>query len=70
MKKTVLAGLRLDEIEKITDDLKASKFRAKQIHNWIYIKSVSDISQMTDLSLNWFWSSFLVKKPPTQESVR
>ena len=53
MKKTVLAGLRLDEIEKITDDLKASKFRAKQIHNWIYIKSVSDISQMTDLSLKF-----------------
>lgn len=53
MEKTVLAGLRLDEIEKITDDLKASKFRAKQIHNWIYIKSVSDISQMTDLSLKF-----------------
>ena len=53
MGKTVLAGLRPDEIEKITDELKASKFRAKQIHNWIYVKSVSDISQMTDLSLKF-----------------
>lgn len=53
MEKTVLAGLRLDEIEAITNELKASKFRAKQIHNWIYVKSVTDISQMTDLSLKF-----------------
>ena len=28
------------KIENITDSLGASKFRARQIHNWIYLKSV------------------------------
>ena len=37
MEKKVLSGLRLDEIESITEELKASKFRAKQIHNWISV---------------------------------
>lgn len=46
----VLAGMNLEEIESITDGLKASKFRAKQVHNWIYNKSVSAIDEMTDLS--------------------
>jgi 23S rRNA (adenine2503-C2)-methyltransferase len=31
-------------------ELKATKFRAKQIHNWIYTKSVSSIDDMTNLS--------------------
>jgi len=52
-KKIVLSGLNLGEIEKITEQLKASKFRARQIHNWIYLKSVSNIADMTDLSLNF-----------------
>ena len=46
----ILSGLNLEELEKITSELGASKFRARQIHNWIYLKSVSDIDQMTDLS--------------------
>ncbi len=46
----VLSGLNLDEIEKLTSALGASKFRARQIHNWIYLKSVKDIDEMTDLS--------------------
>ncbi len=46
----VLSGLSLSEIEKITDEMNASKFRAKQIHNWIYSKSVSSIDEMTDLA--------------------
>ena len=46
----ILAGLSLNEIEKITEELKASKFRAKQIHNWIYTKSVSSIDEMTNLA--------------------
>ena len=53
MGKKVLSGLRLDEIESITEELKASKFRAKQIHNWIYVKSVANIEEMTDLSLKF-----------------
>ena len=49
-KMMILAGLSLNEIEKITEELHASKFRAKQIHNWIYKKSVSSIDEMTDLA--------------------
>lgn len=50
MEKIILSGQNLAEIEKITEELKASKFRARQIHNWIYLKSVSSIDEMTDLS--------------------
>ena len=49
----VLSGLTQSEIEQITDELKASKFRARQIHNWIYLKSVSSIDEMTDLSVKF-----------------
>lgn len=49
----VLSGLNLKEIENITDKLGATKFRARQIHNWIYLKSVSEIDEMTDLSLKF-----------------
>ena len=49
----ILSGLTLDEIEKITDALHASKFRARQIHNWIYLKSVKSIDEMTDLSVKF-----------------
>ena len=50
MDRTILSGLNLEEIEQITSELGASKFRARQIHNWIYLKSVSEIDEMTDLS--------------------
>lgn len=49
----ILSGLSLKEIEKITDSLGASKFRARQIHNWIYLKSVKTIDEMTDLSVKF-----------------
>lgn len=49
-KKIILSGLTQNEFEKVAEDLKASKFRARQIHNWIYLKSVSSIDEMTDLS--------------------
>lgn len=48
-----LSGLTQKEFEQITDELKASKFRARQIHNWIYLKSVSSIDEMTDLSVKF-----------------
>lgn len=48
-----LSGLTLNEIEEITDELHASKFRARQIHNWIYLKSVKEIDEMTDLSVKF-----------------
>ena len=46
----VLAGLKLEELENFINELGATKFRAKQIHNWIYSKSVSTIDEMTNLS--------------------
>lgn len=49
-KKIILSGLIQKDFEKIAEDLKASKFRARQIHNWIYLKSVKSIDEMTDLS--------------------
>lgn len=49
----ILSGLTQKEIEQITDELHASKFRARQIHNWIYLKSVSSIDEMTDLSVKF-----------------
>ena len=46
----ILAGMTLTELEDLMAELKASKFRAKQIHNWIYSKSVSSIDEMTNIS--------------------
>lgn len=46
----ILAGLNLQELENLMGELGATKFRAKQIHNWIYTKSVSSIDEMTNLS--------------------
>lgn len=46
----ILSGMSLSELENLMSDLKATKFRAKQIHNWIYTKSVSSIDEMTNLS--------------------
>src|SRR5574344_706906 len=51
--KVFLTVLTLKEIEKITNKLNASKFRARQIHNWIYLKSVSTIDEMTNLSVKF-----------------
>jgi 23S rRNA (adenine2503-C2)-methyltransferase len=50
MKKIILSGLTQLELEQVTDSLNASKFRARQIHNWIYLKSVKSIDEMTDLA--------------------
>ena len=48
-----LAGLNLSELEAVVESLGGSKFRARQIHNWLYLKSVKSIDEMTDLSLNF-----------------
>lgn len=48
--KIILSGLALEDFEKITTELKASKFRARQIHNWVYLNSVKSIDDMTNLS--------------------
>lgn len=46
----ILSGMKLEELENLMTELKATKFRAKQIHNWIYTKSVATIDDMTNLS--------------------
>ncbi len=46
----ILSGMSLEELEKLMSELGATKFRAKQIHNWIYTKSVSTVDEMTNLS--------------------
>lgn len=46
----ILAGMTLSELEDLMAKMGATKFRAKQIHNWIYAKSVSCIDKMTNLS--------------------
>lgn len=50
MSKIVLSGMSLAELENFMNELNESKYRAKQIQNRIYLKSVSDIDKMTDLS--------------------
>ena len=49
----ILAGMTLSELEDLMAQMGATKFRAKQIHNWIYGKSVSSIDEMTNLSKNF-----------------
>ena len=46
----ILAGMTLSKLEDLMAKMGATKFRAKQIHNWIYAKSVSCIDDMTNLS--------------------
>ena len=51
MEKFLLIGKSLEEIEKFMIDNAQSKFRAKQIYNWMYLKSVDNFDKMTDLPL-------------------
>ena len=50
MEKIVLSSISLEELEQICLDMGLSKFRAKQIHNQIYLKFASSFEEMTDLS--------------------
>ncbi len=51
MEKLVLVGKSLEELEKFMIDNNQSKFRAKQVYNWLYLKSVDSFDKMTDLPL-------------------
>ncbi len=50
--KFILAGKSLSDLEKFMIDNNQSKFRAKQVFNWLYLKSLKDINDMTDLPLS------------------
>ena len=43
MEKVTLAGMRIEELENLMNELNASNFRPRQIQNWVYLKSVSNI---------------------------
>ncbi len=45
-----LSGLTLPEIEAFVLSLGLPKFRARQIHTWLYVKYASSFDEMTDLS--------------------
>lgn len=49
--KKKLLGLTLDEITEIVLENKLPKFTAKQIADWIYVKRVKTIDEMTNISL-------------------
>lgn len=48
--KILLSGKTLSELEDFVTTLGESKFRAKQLHSWLYEKSISDFAQMTNIS--------------------
>ena len=50
MEKFVLSSKTLAELENIVSELGEPKFRAKQLHSWIYTKFASDFEAMTDIS--------------------
>lgn len=50
MSKLILSGMSLKQLTEFTDSIEESKYRAKQLHNWIYLKSASTFEQMSDIS--------------------
>ncbi len=50
-KKYILLGKTVAELEKFMLDNAQTKYRAKQVYNRLYLKSVGDIDSMTDLPL-------------------
>ena len=48
--KTALSGMNLAELEQFVTELGLPRFRAKQLHSWIYSKWASSFDEMTDLS--------------------
>ncbi len=64
-----LAGLKLIELENLMQEFNATKFRAKQIHNWIYSKSVSTIDEMTNLSKD-FREELKLKTVVTETKIK
>ena len=64
-----LSGLRLKELEDLAEQMGATKFRAKQIHNWIYAKSVSTIDEMTNLSKD-FREELKTKAVVTESKIK
>jgi len=50
MEKYILSSRTLKELEEIVTELGEPKFRAKQLHSWLYNKFSSDFDSMSDIS--------------------
>lgn len=48
--KINLKGCSLEELQYLCEEIKAEKFRAKQIADWIYLKGISALEEMNNLS--------------------
>lgn len=51
MQKVNLKDLSLQEMEGLIESLKEKPYRARQIYEWVFQKDVSDIGEMTNLSI-------------------
>lgn len=51
MEKSPLLGLTLEQLREVAAECGLPKFAASQIADWIYVKRVTDIDAMTNLSL-------------------
>lgn len=51
MSKQILLGMTLVELEKVAHNLDMPRFAAKQMAQWLYVKRVSSIDEMTNLSI-------------------
>lgn len=51
MSKANLFGLNLAELQEVAANVGLPKFAAKQMADWLYKKNVSDIAQMTNISV-------------------
>ena len=51
MEQQHLLGMTLPEIQKEIQELGLPKFTAKQITDWVYIKRVKSIDEMTNISI-------------------
>jgi 23S rRNA (adenine2503-C2)-methyltransferase len=49
MQKEPLLGKSMDELQLLVKELDEPSFRAKQLHQWIYVHCVRDFEQMTNL---------------------
>ena len=50
MEKVILSKLSFEELENLCLEMGQSKFRARQLHNQIFLKFASNFDEMTDLS--------------------
>ncbi len=48
--KPALIGSNLSQLETLVESLDEPRFRAKQLHSWVYVKNVRRFDQMTNLA--------------------